>query len=67
MPKGLGVVDMALAQESAGLVMLYHSTDTIDAKPGTRSSTGRLLDSLPTRSSPGSTTTARRLRAGARC
>ncbi|MBV2357629.1 PAC2 family protein [Streptomyces sp. J2-1] len=30
-PKGLAVVDMALAQESAGLVMLYHFDGYIDA------------------------------------
>lgn len=31
-PKGLAVVDLALAQESAGLVMLYHFEGYIDAE-----------------------------------
>lgn len=39
-PKGLAVVDMALAQESAGLVMLYHFEGYIDAgRPASRLST----------------------------
>lgn len=56
-PKGLAVVDMALAQESAGLVMLYHFDGYIDAgKRATRSSTV-CSTRCPTRSWPVSTTT----------
>ncbi len=55
-PKGLAVVDMALAQESAGLVMLYHFDGYIDAgETATRSST--VCSTRSTRSWPVSTTT----------
>jgi hypothetical protein len=46
-PKGLAVVDMALAQESAGLVMLYHFDGYIDAGEAGDQIVERLLDSLP--------------------
>jgi hypothetical protein len=46
-PKGLAVVDMALAQESAGLVMLYHFDGYIDAGQTGDQIVDRLLDSLP--------------------
>ena len=46
-PKGLAVVDMALAQESAGLVMLYHFDGYIDAGETGDQIVDRLLDSLP--------------------
>ncbi|WP_329397908.1 PAC2 family protein [Streptomyces melanogenes] len=46
-PKGLAVVDMALAQESAGLVMLYHFDGYIDAGETGEQIVGKLLDSLP--------------------
>ncbi len=46
-PKGLAVVDMALAQESAGLVMLYHFDGYIDAGQIGDQIVDRLLDSLP--------------------
>jgi hypothetical protein len=46
-PKGLAVVDMALAQESAGLVMLYHFDGYIDAGETGDQIVERLLDSLP--------------------
>lgn len=46
-PKGLAVVDMALAQESAGLVMLYHFDGYIDAGETGEQIVGGLLDSLP--------------------
>ena len=46
-PKGLAVVDTALAQESAGLVMLYHFDGYIDAGETGDQIVGRLLDSLP--------------------
>ncbi|MER6329995.1 PAC2 family protein [Streptomyces sp. NPDC014983] len=46
-PKGLAVVDMALAQESAGLVMLYHFDGYIDAGETGDLIVDRLLDSLP--------------------
>jgi hypothetical protein len=46
-PKGLAVVDMALAQESAGLVMLYHFDGYIDAGETGAQIVERLLDSLP--------------------
>ncbi|MFJ8181955.1 PAC2 family protein [Streptomyces sp. NPDC096105] len=46
-PKGLSVVDMALAQESAGLVMLYHFDGYIDAGETGDQIVDRLLDSLP--------------------
>lgn len=56
-PKGLSVVDMALAQESAGLVMLYHFDGYIDAgETGVRSSSGSSVR-CPTSSWPASTTT----------
>jgi hypothetical protein len=46
-PKGLAVVDMALAQESAGLVMLYHFDGYIDAGETGDQIVDRLLDTLP--------------------
>ncbi|QNS06852.1 PAC2 family protein [Streptomyces xanthii] len=46
-PEGLAVVDMALAQESAGLVMLYHFDGYIDAGETGDQIVDRLLDSLP--------------------
>ncbi|MBT3150774.1 PAC2 family protein [Streptomyces sp. CHD11] len=46
-PKGLGVVDMALAQESAGLVMLYHFDGYIDAGETGDQIVDRLLGALP--------------------
>ncbi|MFD6419701.1 PAC2 family protein [Streptomyces sp. NPDC060194] len=46
-PKGLAVVDMALAQESAGLVMLYHFDGYIDAGEAGDQIVERLLDGLP--------------------
>ncbi|OKK20091.1 proteasome protein [Streptomyces sp. CB02488] len=46
-PKGLAVVDMALAQESAGLVMLYHLEGYIDAGETGEQIVDGLLESLP--------------------
>ncbi|WTL27415.1 PAC2 family protein [Streptomyces sp. NBC_01498] len=46
-PKGLAVVDMALAQESAGLVMLYHFEGYIDAGETGDQIVENLLESLP--------------------
>ena len=46
-PKGLAVVDMALAQESAGLVMLYHFDGYIDAGETGDQIVERLLDGVP--------------------
>lgn len=46
-PKGLAVVDMALAQESAGLVMLYHFDGYIDAGETGEQIVDGLLESLP--------------------
>ncbi|GGT96076.1 PAC2 family protein [Streptomyces violascens] len=46
-PKGLAVVDMALAQESAGLVMLYHFDGYIDAGETGEQIVKKLLDTLP--------------------
>ncbi|GAA3370123.1 PAC2 family protein [Streptomyces sannanensis] len=46
-PNGLAVVDMALAQESAGLVMLYHFDGYIDAGETGEQIVGKLLDTLP--------------------
>ncbi|MER5944504.1 PAC2 family protein [Streptomyces sp. NPDC001904] len=46
-PKGLATVDMALAQESAGLVMLYHFDGYIDAGETGDQIVERLLDALP--------------------
>ncbi|PZT74530.1 PAC2 family protein [Streptomyces sp. AC1-42W] len=46
-PKGLAVVDMALAQESAGLVMLYHFEGYIDAGETGEQIVDGLLESLP--------------------
>ncbi|MEU6845099.1 PAC2 family protein [Streptomyces sp. NPDC046716] len=46
-PKGLATVDMALAQESAGLVMLYHFDGYIDAGETGDQIVESLLDSLP--------------------
>jgi hypothetical protein len=45
--KGLAVVDVALAQESAGLVMLYHFDGYIDAGETGEQIVERLLDTLP--------------------
>ncbi|WP_445400261.1 PAC2 family protein [Streptomyces sp. LE64] len=46
-PKGLAVVDVALAQESAGLVMLYHFDGYIDAGETGDQIVERLLDAMP--------------------
>ncbi|MEU3182732.1 PAC2 family protein [Streptomyces sp. NPDC006923] len=46
-PKGLAVVDVALAQESAGLVMLYHLDGYIDAGETGDQIVESLLESLP--------------------
>ncbi|TXS51019.1 PAC2 family protein [Streptomyces sp. t39] len=46
-PKGLAVVDTALAQESAGLVMLYHFEGYIDAGETGEQIVENVLDSLP--------------------
>ncbi|WP_406860291.1 PAC2 family protein [Streptomyces sp. HUAS MG47] len=46
-PKGLAVVDMALAQESAGLVVLYHFDGYIDAGETGEQIVDRILDTLP--------------------
>ncbi|RLV08244.1 proteasome protein [Streptomyces griseocarneus] len=46
-PKGLAVADLALAQDSAGLVMLYHFDGYIDAGETGDLIVARLLDSLP--------------------
>ncbi|WP_255952544.1 PAC2 family protein [Streptomyces odontomachi] len=46
-PKGLAVVDMALAQESTGLVMLYHFDGYIDAGDTGEQIVEGLLDTLP--------------------
>ncbi|MGW0700431.1 PAC2 family protein [Streptomyces sp. NPDC002867] len=46
-PKGLAVVDVALAQESAGLVMLYHFDGYIDAGETGEQIVDSLLASLP--------------------
>ncbi|MFF3688585.1 PAC2 family protein [Streptomyces sp. NPDC002187] len=46
-PKGLAIVDMALAQESAGLVMLYHFEGYIDAGETGEQIVDNLLGSLP--------------------
>ncbi|MFJ1650813.1 proteasome assembly chaperone family protein [Streptomyces sp. NPDC088337] len=46
-PKGLAVVDMALAQESAGLVLLYHFDGYIDAGETGDQIVERLLDTQP--------------------
>jgi hypothetical protein len=46
-PKGLAVVDMALAQESAGLVMLYHLDGYIDAGETGEQIVDGLLEALP--------------------
>ncbi|MDT9687798.1 PAC2 family protein [Streptomyces sp. P9(2023)] len=45
--KGLAVVDVALAQESAGLVMLYHFDGYIDAGETGEQIVDGLLDTLP--------------------
>ncbi|GHA82362.1 PAC2 family protein [Streptomyces termitum] len=45
--KGLAVVDLALAQESAGLVMLYHFEGYIDAGETGEQIVDRVLDTLP--------------------
>jgi hypothetical protein len=46
-PKGLAVVDMALAQESAGLVMLYHFDGYIDAGETGDQIVENVLEALP--------------------
>lgn len=46
-PKGLAVVDTALAQESAGLVMLYHFEGYIDAGETGEQIVENVLDALP--------------------
>ncbi|MGI5337305.1 proteasome assembly chaperone family protein [Streptomyces sp. CA-181903] len=46
-PKGLAVADLALAQETAGLVMLYHFEGYIDAGATGEQIVERLLDQLP--------------------
>jgi hypothetical protein len=46
-PKGLAIVDTALDQESAGLVMLYHFDGYIDAGATGDQIVDRLLDSQP--------------------
>ncbi|MDH6227492.1 MULTISPECIES: PAC2 family protein [Streptomyces] len=46
-PNGLAVAEMALAQESAGLVMLYHFDGYIDAGDTGDLIVDRLLDTLP--------------------
>ncbi|MET8741135.1 PAC2 family protein [Streptomyces sp. NPDC004728] len=46
-PNGLAVVDMALAQESAGLVMLYHFEGYIDAGETGEQIVDGLLETLP--------------------
>lgn len=46
-PKGLAVVDVALAQESAGLVMLYHFDGYIDAGETGEQIVDSLLETLP--------------------
>ncbi|NBE54327.1 PAC2 family protein [Streptomyces boluensis] len=46
-PKGLAVVDVALAQESAGLVMLYHFDGYIDAGETGDQIVEKLIDTLP--------------------
>jgi hypothetical protein len=46
-PNGLAVADTALAQESAGLVMLYHFDGYIDAGEAGDLVVERLLDALP--------------------
>ncbi|MCF3185144.1 PAC2 family protein, partial [Streptomyces polychromogenes] len=45
--KGLAVADMALAQDSAGLVMLYHFEGYIDAGETGEQIVERILDTLP--------------------
>ncbi|NML49720.1 PAC2 family protein [Streptomyces sp. R302] len=45
--KGLAVVDLALAQESTGLVMLYHFDGYIDAGEAGEQIVERVLDTLP--------------------
>jgi hypothetical protein len=46
-PKGLAVVDVALAQESAGLVLLYHFDGYIDAGETGEQIVDNLLETLP--------------------
>lgn len=46
-PKGLAVADLALAQDTAGLVMLYHFDGYIDAGETGAQIAERLLDGLP--------------------
>ncbi|WP_414169559.1 PAC2 family protein [Streptoverticillium reticulum] len=46
-PKGLAVADLALAQDTAGLVMLYHFDGYIDAGETGAQIVERLLDGLP--------------------
>ncbi len=45
--KGLAVADLAVAQDSAGLVMLYHFEGYIDAGEAGEQIVERLLDTLP--------------------
>ena len=56
-PKGLAVADMALAQDSAGLVMLYHFDGYIDAGETGDQIVDGCSTRCPTRSWPASTTT----------
>ncbi|WP_236241054.1 PAC2 family protein [Streptomyces sp. CC228A] len=46
-PKGLAVADMALAQESAGLILLYHFDGYIDAGEVGEQIVDGLLEALP--------------------
>ncbi|MGP4004191.1 PAC2 family protein [Streptomyces sp. 8N706] len=46
-PKGLAVADVAIAQDTAGLVMLYHFDGYIDAGETGDQIVERLLDGLP--------------------
>ncbi|MER5969852.1 MULTISPECIES: PAC2 family protein [unclassified Streptomyces] len=46
-PKGLAVAEMAMAQDSAGLVMLYHFDGYIDAGETGEQIVEQLLDGLP--------------------
>ncbi|WP_228977935.1 PAC2 family protein [Streptomyces sp. DH12] len=46
-PKGLAIADMALAQESAGLIMLYHFDGYIDAGETGEQIVESLLETLP--------------------
>ncbi|MFD3352869.1 PAC2 family protein [Streptomyces fradiae] len=46
-PKGLAVADMAMTQESAGLIMLYHFDGYIDAGETGEQIVDNLLETLP--------------------